>query len=243
MNKDPNKRHYFDPIGREKIDAIANELVKKGALIKAWIQGNQDDVERLTASEFNGEKEKCLWMTSQKGAISGLLKSRHIGKIMCFQMGEGKDVFFTTAKLQYDDEYGQYFIVLESNVFRAQQRKDYRLAASEYSVLQCKIGDMEPEVLDISASGIGIKVSEGEQENFPPNKEFPECIIKFNNKKYVIYKTEVSSRREHPREPGKLIVGLKFKRLSIDVETDLSRQIHSIAREEEIRKMLMGAKE
>ncbi|GAB4014421.1 MAG: hypothetical protein Fur0010_12480 [Bdellovibrio sp.] len=240
-NIDPNKKHYFSSIEVTDLSFMADTAMKEKLPIKVWAQGKDKEAEEYEPASFD-DKTKTLFLKSKSGGLmSFLTSSKLVDKEVFIKIGKEKFQWFSVTVLKYNKETKLYHVTFNNEVYRSQQRSNYRLPASSSIVIQFKIGEDVYDGLDISAGGLSFPVPEADKDKFPKDARFEGCTLLFNRKKFEIPVSRIAGQWEHKMRANdqKFVkIGIAFEKLSNTQEEELFKHINSEARAEEMRKQL-----
>lgn len=239
--KDPNKKHYFDQVPKEEVAAWVPELIEVGAEVNIWEKGKHEDVEFYKTNGGDGENLK-IFLENQGGFLSKLTGSSLKDKEVFIKIVLGKFQYFSTSVLEQDESSKAYILTFDRDVFKSQQRSNYRLMASANVTIQFKVDDEVFDGLDISAGGTSIEVPESEADRFEKGKEFSDCMVRLNTFKTEIAGCKIAGSwvaKDSLGQPnGNIKLGIAFLNVNKKTEEKLFQEINSEARAEEMRKMM-----
>jgi hypothetical protein len=239
-DKDPNQKHYFTTVHANEVDAIFRNIAAQNLEVHVCLKGQTEEgMEFFEAFDYKPGLKKLL--VRRTGTIlQKLAPSKLTNQIVLFKIPAEKNHYFSTTKFIKDPDSKEYLITLSNEVFKSQQRTNYRLQIGPHISLQFKIDEQVFEGLDISAGGISIKIPVTEKERFAKDKIFENCVLRFNKKNYEIPKVTVAAIWEQKDRDGDVLpelrLGIKFLSIPKDVEESLVQHVNSEARGEEIRK-------
>ena len=237
--EDDNKKHYFVKLEDGDIIDTFRALVLKSAPVKVWMKDQHENgVENYSIKNFHADK-MYIALEPQKTLFHFAITKKE-GKNLFFRFGDEDMLTFTTGTLVR--EKGEQRLYLKDVIFRCQKRTNYRLLANSFHKMVFKIGAEGLEVFDLSANGVGVLVSKSEKMRFERGRQFEGGTIVLNEKSYHIPLVEVVSVWEERtalfKTTGNLEIGMQFHNMSSRQEERLSRDIHSLARKAEMRKIL-----
>lgn len=239
--KDPNKKHYFDQLPLAEAKELVPMLIEAGAEVNIWEQGKHEDVEFYKCNGGDGDALK-LFLENQGGFLSKLTGSSLKDKDVFIKITHAKFQYFTTSLLEQDNTTKNYILTFDRDIFKSQQRSNYRLMASSNVTIQFKMDDEVFDGLDISAGGTSIEVPESEAERFAKDKTFTECQLRLNSFKTDISQCKVAGSwvaKDSLGQPnGNVKLGIAFIEVDKKSEEKLFQEINSEARAEEMRKMM-----
>lgn len=242
--KDANKKHYFQAIVGDEVEEML-ELIDKEALeIRIWAEGKSDkELEEYECLNYDAPSQ-CLVLKSKAGLLAKLSKSKNIDNDVFMKIGSGKYQYFTHGILKYDEEGKQFFFPLKGQIFKSQQRINYRLNSNQFNTIQIKIVEDVYDGLDISAGGSSFIIKEEEVEKFPKGHDFEDVILRFNRVNFEIPTLRIAGiweQKDMEEKPtGEFKVGAQFMNLSENQEEALFKHINGEARAEEMRKKMMN---
>lgn len=245
--KDPNKKHYFSPVPKEEVSSAMSKMVEEKSIVRIWFQGKSEkEVEEFDCVKFD-DSSFTLFLKMKGGLLSKFSSSKLIDKDIFVKVGEGKFQYFTTSILRQNKEDKTYYVKLSRDVYKTQQRSNYRLMANSFNKIQLKIDDDRVlDGLDISAGGTSFLIPEDDLEAFPKEHYFNDCTLKFNRLSFKIPKVRVAGHWENKDSLGEYTgqykVGVAFEGLTSETEEALFKHINGEARAEEMRKKLQEMK-
>jgi hypothetical protein len=243
---DPNKKHYFSVLSRQEVELAAEEIMAEKSPVRVWPKGKSEKaVEEYEISTF--EKDKLVLVVKSKGSFLSILSASGLaGKEIFVKVGQGKNQYFTVTTLQYDKDTRLYRISLAGEVYKSQQRSNYRLMANSFNNIQFKMNEIVFEGLDISAGGTSFLVDATDKELYAKEKRFGPCTLRFNRMNFDIPVAKIAATWDQFNPDGspsdKLKIGVAFEQLRPDVDEALFKHINSEARAEEMRKLMMKDK-
>ena len=244
--EDANKKFYFDVISDHDVTSFFTKAAEDNKSAEVWKKGqDKEKVENFKVISFD-EDTRALRLRFQTSGLLGALKSsQNIGKDVLFKIPFDNIYLFTNTNMSYDPEQDHYHAVLDRDVYKSQQRSNYRLEATKFIRLQFKIDDIVYEANDISAGGTSFTIDSSDIERYPKNTIFSDCKVKITKFTYEIPEARVAShsefiyRDEFGNELVKTKIGVAFQNLPKKVEEELTITVNSEARGEEIRKLNM----
>ena len=239
---DHNKKHYFIVIDKDELKAVALDHTEDKGLVQLWMQGQSEDtVEEFEAHSFD-EKKPSLYLKSTAKLLALLKMSSLLDEEVFLKMTVGKYHYFTYGKLGYDKAKKLYELPLENDIYRGQQRSNYRLMASSHIKIQFKVGEVVHHCQDISAGGTSFFVPTSDADAFVKDDLHEDCALLFCGKRYEIPKTRIAGKWDAETKDPHMKIGVAFIDLPPQIEEDLYRQVNSEARGEEVRKKLAERK-
>lgn len=246
---DPNSKYYFEKVANPLKGEELSRALGEGTKVSIWCQGEDEKkVEQFETLSFDAENLTVV-LKSTGGLLSSLTGSPHKDKDVLFKcpFAGGKIHFFTHGFLSYNLDDDIYQFQFKHDVFKSQQRANYRLKASDYIRVKIRL---EPEgavfkALDISAGGTSFKIPADEKDRFEKEAIFQGGTLYFNEKEFQIPTCKVAGTWEIPTaedEESLMGIGVAFVDLPKIIEEDLFKHINGEARMEEIKKNLKAKK-
>lgn len=244
--KDANRKHYFSLVDDEDVVGICEFLAKEKKTLLLWLKGDSEkDLEEFEIQSFDPKSRK-MTLKSKAGLLKLLTGSRMVGKEVFIKMSTSRFHVFSTSELTFDEDSKIYTMHIDRDVYKGQQRTNYRLMASSYIKIQFKIDETSYHALDISAGGTSFKVNKELTDLFVKDEIKENCIIALNGRKFTIPKARIAGQWEYedPNEPETpmMKVGIAFVDFGKNAEEELFKHINSEARGEEIRKKMEADK-
>lgn len=241
--KDPNKKHYFQPVDpKEFAEAMLMHCtLENSAPLVIWEKGeSEDQAELYVAAEYFPNPKVIKLMPTGK-LVTKITGSHKAGKQVLVKVPiEEKINYFTGGRFKFHPEDLSYSLEIQQDIFKSQQRGNYRLNASEVIPIQFKIDDQVYDALDISTGGTSFLIDEIDKDRFAKGKLFQECTLRFDRKNYYIPLAQVAAQIPMTDESGAPIqrykIGIAFKDLSRKTEDELYIKISTEARGEEMKK-------
>lgn len=245
---DANKKYYFTQIFQDEVESFLSRAVKDQAVATIWQKGQEkDDVEEFTVKSFTKER-MTLTLDFNASILSKLAGAKNKDKKVLIKITYGPVYIFSNSTLVKDPNSDFYFIEMNNDVFKSQQRSNYRLNANRYIKIQFKIDNEVFDALDISAGGTSFIVPIEMKERFAKGKSFENCVIRFANTNFELPIVKIAGTWDHEYKDaeGNIVQGLKlgvaFSELPKNIEENLFLQINLEARGEEIRKKALEKK-
>ncbi|WP_417334812.1 hypothetical protein [Halobacteriovorax marinus] len=243
--KDANKKHYFSIVELDEVKEVFSSASKEKLVCYIWSQGQSDkEVEEYDLNTFN-EAQK-LTLKSKGGFLSMLSKSKLTDKEIFLKVNYNKFQYFTYGILRYDPEEKDYFIHITKEVYRSQQRSNYRLSANNFVKIQFKINETVYDAHDISAGGTSFSIDETDLVKYPEGEIFKDCLLRLNVDKFEIPQAKIAKtwpvKDTEEKPTGVFKVGIAFIDVPKNTEEDLFKSINGEARAEEIRKKMKEGK-
>lgn len=236
---DPNKKHYFDKIEINDLSDVLSNM-PKSHILSLWEKGkNEEIIEEFGFVSYDSSLKR-IFLEYNKGLLSKLKGSSLEEKSIGFRFNLDRLQYFSVSKLFYDKDKGLYFFDITSDVYLAQQRKNYRLNSDGNINIELVIGHHVLRCLDISAGGTSILVPSQLFSQFNEGQEYENCPLTFNDDTYVIDKIKLVKKFEtdDAKEAGAVCYGIQFVKFEPAAEESLALKINSEARAKEIRKKM-----
>ena len=235
--KDPNKKHYFQPVTPEEFSEcmLMQCSIEKPLPMTIWEKGESEEEAELYIAIEYFPHPKILKLKPTGKLVTKITGSLKAGKDVLIKVPiEDKINYFTGGKFKFHSEDLTYSLEIQQDIFKSQQRGNFRLNASAVIPIQFKIDEQVFSALDISTGGTSFVIEQVDKDRFPKGKLFTECTLRFDRKNYYIPHAQVAILI--PMEDGKLKVGISFKDLARKTEDELYIKISTEARGEEMKK-------
>jgi hypothetical protein len=234
QKKDPNKKHYFQTVPHDEFSEVIQ------------LHCNLEEAQHLTIWEKGeSEEEAELYEAVEYFPHPKVLKMRPTGKLLTKITGSLKAGKQVLVKIPVEDKIHSedlsYSLEIQQEIYRSQQRGNFRLQASNVIQIQFKIDEQVYEALDISVGGTSFIIDQSEKDRFDKGKLFQDCTLRFDMKNYYIPMAQIAGHFPVMNPDGtpsteKLKVGIAFKGLSRKVEDELYIKVSTSARGEEMKK-------
>jgi hypothetical protein len=237
--KDANKKHYFSLVETVDVQSALASCAKETLPAYLWDQGQKEsDLEEYEIAGFEGDKK--LILKSKGGFLSKLSKSKLTEKQIYIKFNFDKFQYFTYGVLNYNSEDKTYFINIIRDVYRSQQRTNYRLNSNANVAIQFKVEEEVYDAHDISAGGTSFSLPEEEKDKYEEGKIYKGCMLRLNRDKFEIPQAKVAKvwpDKDAAGNPNGIYkVGIAFIDVPKHIEEELFISINGEARAEEIRK-------
>lgn len=241
--KDPNKKHYFRPVTPEEF-AEAMDLrcsLENAEPLTVWEKGENEDRAELYIPQEYSPHSKIIKLMPTGKLVTKITGSQKAGKIVLIKIPiEDKINYFACGKFEFHPEDLSYSLEIQQDIFKSQQRGNFRLSASSVIPIQFKIDEQVFEALDISIGGTSFIIDELDRERFAVGVIFKECTLRFDRKNYYIPQALVAALipivDEEALVSSRVKVGISFKGLPRKTIDELSIKISTEARGEEMKK-------
>ena len=238
--EDGNKKHYFVKLKDSEIVDTFMALSLENAPVKVWKKGQKEEqAEEYLIKGFNSERRYLVLKSPPR--LLGFIALKKTKKNCFFRLGGQGLLTFTTGDILWEE--GECRLYLKDPAFRCQKRINYRLAADSFNKISFGVDGETLGAFDLSANGVGIVITRDEEKRFAKGRQFKNCKVFLNDKSYDIPLVSVASIWEERtalfKATGNLEVGIKFEEFDHADEEKLSQEIHSLAREVEVRKTLV----
>lgn len=243
--KDANKKHYFSLVDLDEVFEAFNTASNDKLNSYIWEQGkSESDVEEFQLQTIDDNRK--LILNSTGGFLSKLSKSKLTDKEVFLKVNYNRFQYFTYGILKYNQEDKNYFIHITKDVYKSQQRSNYRLSANVFVKIQFKINDTVYDAHDISAGGTSFSVEEVDLVKYPEGEIFTNCLLRLNVDKFDIPQAKVAKvwpvKDTEDKPTGIFKVGIAFVDVPKGTEEELFKSINGEARAEEIRKKMKEKK-
>ena len=241
--KDPNKKHYFQVASHEDF-AEALQLqctLENGPPLTIWEKGESEELAEIYELIEYLPIPKMIKLRPTGKLITKIAGSLKAGKEVLIKIPiEDKIILFTGGQLKFHPEDLTYSLEIRHELYKAQARGSFRLAASDVIPIQFKIDEQVFDALDISVSGTSFAVDKTELERFAKGKVFNDCTLRFDRKNYHIPLAQVAIHipllDDTERPNDKFKIGISFKNMPRKTEDELYIKISTEARGEEMKK-------
>ena len=239
--KDANKKHYFTTVPKIEVLRVLEEysLLEEKEDIVLWLKGKEEKSEEFELSKFSRD-ERAFYLRQKGSLISKLTGSSFVDKDVLVKFRLDRFHYFTMCRLMFDSKAKEYKIQFGLDMYKSQQRTNFRLMASDLVKIQFKMNNVVFNAHDISAGGTSVTVPEGKEDDYPKEKLFEENLLMVNGKKFeiptCIVKGVFPDKLADGTETGFTRLGIAFEKLSKDTEEELFKHINSEARAEEVKK-------
>lgn len=241
--KDPNKKHYFQTVPHDEFSEVIQLHcnLEEAQHLTIWEKGEAEEEAELYEAVEYFPNPKILKMRPTGKLMTKITGSAKAGKQVLVKIPvEDKINYFTGGRLKFHSDDLTYSLEIQQEIYKSQQRGNFRLMASNVIQIQFKIDEQVFEALDISVGGTSFLIDPAEQERFQKGKLFQDCTLRFDMKNYYIPMAQIAgifpSNNPDGTPTGKLKVGIAFKGLSRKVEDELYIKVSTSARGEEMKK-------
>jgi hypothetical protein len=241
--KDPNKKHYFQVVAHDEFSQsiLMQCKLDEAQLLTVWEKGEQEELAELYQAIDYNPNTKTLKLVPTGNLITKITGSLKSGKIVLIKIPiEDKIHYFTGGQLKFHPDDLTYSLNVQQEIYKSQQRGNFRLDASNVIQIQFKIDEQVFDGIDLSVGGTSFLINESEVSRFPKGKLFQDCTLRFDRKNYHIPMAQVAgifqvSNLDNLSNIQKK-VGIAFKGLSRKIEDELYIKITTEARGEEMKK-------
>ena len=242
-NKDPNKKHYFQPATPEEFsESILMQCsIQNAQPITVWEKGESEELAELYIATGYSPLTKIIKIRPTGKLVTKITGSLKCGKIVLIKIPiENKINYFSGGLLSFHPEDLTYSLLIQQDIFKSQQRGNFRLNASPVIPIQFKIDNQVFDALDVSIGGTSFVIDEAQKERFAKGLLFKDCSLRFDRKNYYIPLALVAillpMLDNEDKVSNKIKVGISFKNLSNKTEDELYMKITSEAHGEEMKK-------
>ncbi|MEI8346088.1 MAG: PilZ domain-containing protein [Pseudomonadota bacterium] len=233
---DPNKKHYFKQLNSPRaVKEILTVLAKEKEVCTLWLQGQEkESTENFKIVELHNEYTLIL---QQEGSFwKKLFSSSLTNKSVLLRITYDKYQYFGSGILSFDNSNRQHFITPElDKFFQCQQRGTYRLGADNTTKIKLTVQNRTYLCSDVSGGGISFFARNQEKERYPKGAIFRDCVVKLNDKTFLIPYSAVVAIAEYKdnQATGKIKVAMQFKELAEELMNSLCQYINTLARDRE----------
>ncbi len=243
--KDANKKHYFSLVDLDEVFEAFNTASSDKLNCYIWEQGKSESEVEEFQLETIDDKRKLI-LNSTGGFLAKLSKSKLTNKEVFLKVNYNRFQYFTYGILKYNSEDKNYYIHITKDVYKSQQRSNYRLSANVFVKIQFKINDTVYDAHDISAGGTSFSIEEVDLVKYPEDEIFTNCLLRLNVDKFEIPQAKVAKtwpvKDTEDKPTGVYKVGIAFVDVPKETEEELFKSINGEARAEEIRKKMKEKK-
>jgi hypothetical protein len=235
-DEDINKKFWFNKPAESELESFLQTMV--GTQISIWEKSEGTiKAEEFKILEYKSNPRQFR-LEYHAGFLDKIKGSEYKDRDhdLLFKGAVAKLNIFGVGKLLYDLKSNTYTYILKDEIFKSQQRSNYRLQSSKLIRIQFKIDKTVFQGLDVSASGISLAIPANLKQNFKPGDIFRDCKLGLNQNTYEIAECKVvkaTDITENIPDP-KFIVALHFEHLNKNIEHKLSLDISMEARGEQI---------
>lgn len=243
MAKEDNKKFYFTPIrSNDRIRAL-KDLTQRKETITLWKKSDEKNSEQFEIIDLN-ETTGTFTLQRNDNSLLTRIKTQDLpfagnDELVLFKSPLKQYQYFSSGRIRYDEGRKVYFLKVDHDMYRAEQRQDFRLEGNEYNTIQFAIEDHIYRAFDASAGGACIGIPLHEKGIFLKDTIFSNCLISINNKRFKISEAKVVKiweseipNAEKRMEKG-FKVGLRFTGLSEKEKEDFCRHVIAEARKED----------
>lgn len=241
--KDPNKKHYFQVVSPEEFaeSMLMHCNQEEAQHITIWEKGESEELAELYEAVDYFPHPKIIKLKPTGKLITKITGSIKAGKQVLVKVPiEDKINYFSGGRLKFHSEDLTYSLEIQQEIYKSQQRGNFRLQASDVIPIQFKIDDQVYDALDISVGGTSFIIEPEEVERFQKGKLFQDCTLRFDRKNYHIPMAQIAGHFPFNNPDGtpstKLKVGISFKGIPRKTEDELYIKISTEARGEEMKK-------
>ncbi|MCK6596506.1 MAG: hypothetical protein L6Q33_15020 [Bacteriovoracaceae bacterium] len=243
QTKDPNKKHYFQPIDFDYFESMIDSLLKKKEIpqITVWMKGDEESKAEAYVPWEYVSAEKRIKLKPTGSLITKITGSNMADKDVCVKIPIDQHThLFTISKLIFHSVDLTYSLIIGEIIYMSKKRGSFRLNASKIIPVQFKIDNQVFDSLDLSTGGTSFLVPEADKERFPKNRVFGDCTLRFDRKNYHINKAKIAGHfpptTPDGEKPGFVKIGIAFLDLNYKTEDELYIKISAEARGEEMKK-------
>ncbi|MCB9061128.1 MAG: hypothetical protein H6622_06375 [Halobacteriovoraceae bacterium] len=269
MFDNANSKFYFNKLEKNEYENLFKSVVKNHCEIEIWHKDREDSVEQFKVAELSKVKNGLILKKSGP-LLKQLIKSPLTNNLVLLKINFEKYLYFSAGYLTFNSDNGDYTIQIDHEIFKSQQRQDYRWINNNFNYVRLIANNSEINVFDISAGGLSIFVNEKEINFFAKGTILENCVVYFQADKFVIPNAEIVGHWDLLEEEKVVYlrvmgqrsyqnsslnkdqssistsqtkkVGIKFLNLTKEVEEGLYRTINQAARVEAIKKNLLNKK-
>lgn len=246
--KNSNQKYYFSVADEDERITFFQKAASESLQAEIWQKGqDKDQVEEFDIASFDPDTKK-LSLKFKGGLLSKLTGSKNKDQDILLKVSFHSIYIFTSSKLIFNKEADLYEATIDQEIYKSQQRSNYRLNANRFIVIQFKIDNEVFNALDISAGGTSFTIPAEMKDRFNKDEVHEGCVVRLANVNYTIPESRIAGIWDHAfkDEKGNIIEGFKIGVAFIDLpkktEEDLFLSINTEARGEELRKKSLEKK-
>jgi len=246
---DANKKYYFTQIDQDEAKSFLAKAVKDKQVAAIWQKGqDKDSVEEFEILSFEPAQMK-LELNFKANLLAKIAGSKNRDAEVLVKITFGSLYIFTNSTLIFNKEKDNYSVLINRDIFKSQQRSNYRLMANRFIKIQFKVDNEVFDALDISAGGTSFIVPAQMKERFAKELTFQGCVLRLAGVNYTIPEVKIAGTwdSEYKDASGNIMEGIKIGISFIDlpkkIEEDLFLSINTEARGVELRKKAAAAKQ
>ena len=243
-----NQKYYFSTAEEDERKSFFEKAASEELIVEIWQKGQEkDEVEEFDIASFDADNV-TLKLKLKTGLLGKLTGSKNKDKDILLKISFHSIYIFTSSSLKYDKESELYSLVVDKEIYKSQQRSNYRLNANRFVKIQFKIDNEVFSALDISAGGTSFTIPAEMKDRFTKEEIHEGAVVRLANMNYTIPQAKIAGTWEHAfkDEKGNIIegykVGVAFVDLPKKIEEDLFLSINTEARGEELRKKTLEKK-
>ena len=244
MAEDANKMFYFDVLPDKDVLSFLERAENEEKNAEVWRKGQEKEhIETFKVISFDQQTRAIKLRFKTEGLLKALKASNNVGKNVLLKIPFDNIYLFTNTHLSYNADEDIYHAIINQDVYKSQQRSNYRLEANKFIRLQFKIDGQVFEANDVSAGGTSFSLEKSQAEKFQKNSIFRDLKVKIAKTTYDIPEARIASLNDFPFRDdfgNELIfvkVGVAFINLPKKLEEELTITVNAEARGEELRKM------
>jgi hypothetical protein len=246
--KNSNQKYYFSVALEDERSSFFEKAASDALIAEIWQKGqDKDKVEEFDITSFDHETKK-LHLKFKGGLLSKLTGSKNKDQNILIKISFQSIYIFTSSKLTFNKDDDSYEAIVDQDIYKSQQRSNYRLNANRFILIQFKIDNEVFSALDISAGGTSFTIPAEMKDRFVKDAVHEGCVVRLANMNYIIPESRVAGIWDHAfkDEKGNIIEGYKVGVAFIDLpkktEEELFLTINTEARGEELRKKALEKK-
>ena len=243
MAKEDNEKFYFTPIRSEDRVVALNDLAQRKETLTLWKKGDEKKSEQFEIIELN-ESTGTFTLTRKESSFLERIASQDApfagsDELILFKSPLNRYQYFSSGRIRFDETKKQYFLKVDHDMYRAEQRQDFRLDGNEFNTIQLAVEERIFRAIDASAGGACIGIMPQEKGLFIKDTIFPNCHISINGKRFKIAEAKVVKIWEadimntDKRMVKGYKVGIQFGGLNEKEKDELCRHVITEARKED----------
>jgi len=241
MAKEDNKKFYFTPIKKEDRILALRDLAQKKETLTLWKKSDEKTLAQFEIVALD-ENTGTFTLTRKEASFLERIGSQDpfaMNDLILFKSPLNRYQYFSSGRMSFDETKKLYFLRIDHDFYRAEQRQDFRLDSNEYNTIQLVIEDRIYIGIDASAGGTCIGIMLQEKGLFITDGVFQNCHISINGKRFKIAEAQVVKiwdadiMSTDKRMVKGCKVGLKFSGMNEKEKEEICRHIIGEARKED----------
>ena len=242
MFEDENQKFYFSVVENDEKVSFFKKAATDNLDVEVWQKGQKkSEVELFQVKSYDPDSHQ-LNLKFKGTLLTKITGSKNRDQDILLKISFESIYIFTSTHIKYNVSKDLYYCDISNEIYKSQQRTNYRLNANRFIKIKFKILGEVFDALDISAGGTSFIIPANIVDKFPKDQELQDCVVRIANRNYPIHLIKIAGIWEHEIKDGKNLsskgykIGISFLDIDKKVEEDLFLSINTEARGEEIRK-------